>query len=202
MVYRKTPATEARKDARRKKLLESAVRMFGRHGYHAATVPMIVAEAGSSVGSFYLHFRNKEEIFAAVLEDLGEKISVLFDEIEAEEPNRLLCVERGLESLFLFLAQTPELARILLVESSGLSTRLEKVRRSILQYHVEQIRMNILEMPEVFAVADPRIAAQCLVGAVYEALCCWLEEIPEQRLPVLEVARAVSDYNMRALRAQ
>jgi AcrR family transcriptional regulator len=74
LAYRKTPATIARKDARRKTLLDAATRLFGRCGYHASTVPMIVAEADSSVGSFYAHFRNKEDVFAAVLDALGEKV--------------------------------------------------------------------------------------------------------------------------------
>ena len=43
MAYRKTPATEARKDARRKTILDAATRLFGANGYHATTVPMIVA---------------------------------------------------------------------------------------------------------------------------------------------------------------
>jgi len=34
---------------------------------------MIVAASDSSVGSFYAHFRNKEDVFAAVLEVLGAR---------------------------------------------------------------------------------------------------------------------------------
>ena len=64
MVYRKTKATEERKEARRRLILDSATRLFGKHGYHATTVPMIVAEAESSTGSFYMYFRNKEDVFA------------------------------------------------------------------------------------------------------------------------------------------
>ena len=75
MAYRRTPATAARKDARRKMILNAATSMFGSYGYHATTVPMIVAEASSSVGSFYAHFRSKEDVFAAVLEALGQKVT-------------------------------------------------------------------------------------------------------------------------------
>jgi AcrR family transcriptional regulator len=201
MAYRKTAATEARKDARRKKLLDAATRMFGTHGYHAATVPMIVADADSSVGSFYMHFRNKEDIFAAVLEALGERTAEVLNDARARQPDSLKRVGAAVESLFLFLADNPQEARILIVESSGLSSRLEKVRRGILQYHAEQTRHTLESDPAAFKFADASVAAQCLVGAVYEALCNWLEQNPAQRLPAIEVARAVADYNTRALRA-
>jgi len=201
MAYRKTPATEARKDARRRKILDAATRMFGLHGYHAATVPMIVAEADSSVGSFYMHFRNKEDIFAAVLEGLGERIAEILAEARTHPTDPLTRIGDGVEALFVFLAQNPEEARILIVESSGLSPRLEQVRRTILQHQAEQTRHTLESSPEAFQYADAYVAAQCLVGAVYESLCTWLEQSPEQRLPAVDVARLVADYNTRALRA-
>lgn len=201
MAYRKTPATEARKDARRRKILDAATRLFGLHGYHAATVPMIVAAADSSVGSFYMHFRNKEDIFAAVLESLGERISEVLNEARTRQTDPHQRIGDGVEALFVFLAQNPEEARILIVESSGLSARLEQVRRAILQRQAEQTRHTLEGSPEAFHYKNAAIAAQCLVGAVYEALCHWLEQSPAERLPALEVARIVADYNIHALRA-
>ncbi len=201
MAYRKTAATEARKDARRKVLLDAATRMFGVNGYHGATVPMIVAEAGSSVGSFYAHFRNKEDIFAAVLEALGRSITDILAEAKCRQSDPLLRIPEAVESLFLFLARNPQEARILIVESSGLSPRLEQVRRSILQHHAAQVRHTLEADPTAFSFVDPDIAAHCLVGAVYEALCSWLEQDPKDRRSAVAVARAVADYNTRALRA-
>ncbi len=200
MAYRKTSNTEARKDARRKLILDAATRMFGAHGYHAATVPMMVAEAGSSTGSFYAHFRNKEDVFAAVLEALGQKVVEVTQQAEAAQPNALLRIADAVEALFLFLAQNPRDARILIVESSGLSPRLEQVRRAILGRQAEQVRLNLEAAPGAFSATDPAIAARCLVGAVFESLYSWLEQSAEIRPPALMVARAVAEYNTRALR--
>jgi AcrR family transcriptional regulator len=200
MAYRRSPAAAARKLARRSTLLDAAMRLFGSYGYHAATVPMIVAEAGSSVGSFYAHFRNKEDVFAAVLEELGEKVNRVIQQGKQSVPDPLSGIPAAVEALFLFLVENPQQARILIVESSGLSPRLEMVRRGNLNQIAEQVSHSLEMASASLFVANPAMAARCLVGAVYESLRFWREEPPAERLPALEAARAVADYNSRALR--
>ena len=200
MAYRNTLATEARKDARRRTILGAATGLFGSYGYHSTTVPMIVAESNSSVGSFYAHFRNKEDVFAAVLETIRQKVAEVINQANASQPDPLSQIPAAVESLFLFLAENPKDARILIVESSGLSPRLEQARRAILHQQAEQVCHSFERASDAIFVADPAIAARCLVGAVFESLYSWLEQSPTDRPPVAEVARAVADYNSRAIR--
>ncbi len=200
MVYCKTKGTEERKEARRRLILDAATKLFGKHGYHATTVPMIVAEADISTGSFYMYFGNKEDVFNAALEELGGAITQVIDNVNRSKPDPLKRIPHEADALFLFFAENPEQARILIVESSGLSPRLEKTRRAILSKVEERLRQIFESAPSLFSVKNPVIAARCIAGATFEAAYCWLEENPKTRMPAAEVARAVAQFNTRAVR--
>lgn len=194
MAYRTTAKMAERKDARRRNLLETALKLFGERGYHATTVPMIVVEAQSSIGSFYLYFRNKEDIFAATLRLLGERLEVVVAEAKASVTDPVRQIREAVRRLFLFLAEHPADARILIVESSGLSPELERVRRNILSARAEAARETLAAHPECFPVEIAEVAARCLVGAAMEGLCSWLELSEDVRLPAEKVADSVAAF--------
>jgi TetR/AcrR family transcriptional regulator, fatty acid metabolism regulator protein len=173
MAYRKTRATEERKQARRRLILDAATRLFGKYGYHATTVPQIVEEAKVSTGSFYMYFRNKEDVFNAALEELGRATDRVLDKVKQSQPDLLKRIAQGAESLFLFFAQNTE--------------------------QVEELRQMFEAAPSLFTVEDTSIAAQCVAGATFEAIYSWLKEDPKTRIRVAEVARAVARFNTQAV---
>jgi AcrR family transcriptional regulator len=54
----------------RNRLIETALRVFGERGYPDATVDEIASAAGASRATFYLHFKGKAELAAAVVDDI------------------------------------------------------------------------------------------------------------------------------------
>lgn len=200
MAYRKTKETEERKETKRRLILDVATKLFGNGGYHATTVPMILAGADISSGCFYTYFRNKEDVFNAALEDLGRAIVCVIDNVNQSQSDPLKRIPQGAKALFLFLAENPEQARILIVDSSGLSPRIEKTRRSIL-LELEVRLLRVFESkPSLFSVQNATITARCIAGATFEAAYCWLEEDPKTRMQATEVARAVAHFNTRAVK--
>jgi TetR/AcrR family transcriptional regulator, fatty acid metabolism regulator protein len=195
-----------RKEAHRARLLETAVREFGRSGYHATTVPMIVRASGSSTGSFYFYFRNKEDVFAAALEAFEERIArELNRAMAAAGANLAAQMRAAVERMVLLLAENPSEARILVVESSGLSERLQQVRRRIVDSHARSVEMALERMraegARVGAGIDLGIAARCWVGSAYEAVFHWLEQDEKDRPAAEDLAQAVADFNLRAVGA-
>jgi AcrR family transcriptional regulator len=73
VVKAKTPLT-ARGQRTRAALVAAARTVFERDGYLNARLTDITAEANTATGSFYTYFTNKEEIFAAVLEEAQEEM--------------------------------------------------------------------------------------------------------------------------------
>jgi AcrR family transcriptional regulator len=201
MAYRTPPRIAERKEARKRLFVETAVRLFGVQGYAATTVPMIVKESGSSTGGFYFYFKNKEDVFAAALEWLGERISSALNQAISGQKHPLLQMKAAVEALFLFLAQNPTEARILIIESSGLSGRLEEVRREMLASHARSVETALAALAPMLPSMRPAVVARCWVGAVYQAAWWWLEQPAQSRPSAEAVAGEVAEFNLRGIGA-
>jgi TetR/AcrR family transcriptional regulator, fatty acid metabolism regulator protein len=55
---------------KRKRILQAAVKVFAKKGYHGSRVSEIAAQAGVADGTIYLYFRNKEDILVSLFDDL------------------------------------------------------------------------------------------------------------------------------------
>ena len=85
-------------------LLETALRLFNQHGYHATGIDLIIAEAGVAKTTLYRHFETKEDLILAALErrdEQGRDAMRAFVEQRASDPvERLLVTFDFLETLF------------------------------------------------------------------------------------------------------
>src|SRR3954452_1034534 len=77
-----------------RKLLDAAMTVLEKRGYHAARVDDIVKVARTSHGTFYLYFANKEDLFRALLTDVAEEVGTLADTLGPVGPD-----EAGYEEL-------------------------------------------------------------------------------------------------------
>ena len=69
-----------------RRLLDAAIVVLGERGYHGARIDDIVAEAGTSHGTFYLYFSSKEDLFRELLEDVSEEMTALARDLPSVAP--------------------------------------------------------------------------------------------------------------------
>lgn len=69
-----------------RKLLDAAMVVFARRGYHAARVDDIVKVARTSHGTFYLYFSNKEDLLRALVAEAGEVVAALDSSLGTVDP--------------------------------------------------------------------------------------------------------------------
>jgi AcrR family transcriptional regulator len=64
---------ERRRQQTREYLLDAAAQVFAERGFHEATIDEVASAAGFTKGAVYSNFKNKEDLFLALLEDAYAK---------------------------------------------------------------------------------------------------------------------------------
>lgn len=94
----------------RERIISSARAEFYQKGYEGAAMRDIAAEAGSSLGNLYRYYKNKQELYAAVvnpvIDECVERTEKLFDVSPAG-------IERSASAMVSFVGDNKEVFRIL-----------------------------------------------------------------------------------------
>jgi AcrR family transcriptional regulator len=62
------------RESRKTEIISAAIEVFSQKGYHNAKVNDITRQAGISIGTFYIHFQNKRDLFIEVVEEVFHHI--------------------------------------------------------------------------------------------------------------------------------
>lgn len=167
----------ARTEQRRQRLLASALELFARHGYEETSVGSIVGRARMSKSAFYEFFSTKEHCFRELLAvEGGELIRVVLEEAASghDHHQRLrLGITRFVRECF----ENASLARLLIIESVGLSAAVDEVRLQVVGQFAEAVAEEVRHaMPHdpFYADKDPVVFGRAVVGAVNDAVSFFL----------------------------
>ncbi len=176
-------------EEKRAQILEAAVRVFARRGYHGSRVGDIAAEAGVAHGLLYHYFSSKEQVLQTIFRENWGELLERFRAVEAaEEP-----AGEKLAGIAKILLRTwrndPDLVTVMVREvarSSLLQGQVEEVREAfaIVQRVIEQGQADGSFRPDI----DARLASWVVYGGLEEILTGWvLGQLPDDDE---EVARA------------
>ncbi len=118
-----------RKERTRRSLLDAAVSVFERKGYHHTLISDIVAESGVGQGTFYRYFTDKRQIFEALLEEFFDKLLGEFSEMSARPPTNVReyrdASVNALERMAATVECNQKIARLFLREAPSVDRRFE-----------------------------------------------------------------------------
>ena len=131
---------QAAGEEKRRLIIDAAVRVFARDGYHTSRVGDIAEEAGVAHGLLYHYFSSKEEVLATLFrENWGELLGRLERVEQSDEP-----ADEQLRGIAKILLRTwrndPDLVRVMVREVA---------RSSHLQEQVDEIRMGFATIQRV-----------------------------------------------------
>lgn len=164
-----------RAERRRSEILAASTRVFARKGYHATNVADIAAELSIGHGTVYRYYRNKLDVFRAVIASAIDRVSAV---VAAEAPDRAedLASYRGQlrrigERLFDLFVAEEDLARLIFAEAAGSDPAVERIVEGALDLFGNVTRQYLdhgVERGFVRPDLDREVAAFALNAMVLE----------------------------------
>ncbi|MFL5939758.1 MAG: TetR/AcrR family transcriptional regulator [Gaiellaceae bacterium] len=174
--------SNAQEDKRRL-LLDAAVRVFARKGYHAARVGDIAEEAGVAYGLLYHYFDSKEDVLRSVFRETWRALIGTIKSVEAAGDSAPEQLRKVAEILLRSWRRDPDLVRVLVLEVTR-SQHLEGEMDEI----VERGQADGSMRPDL----DARLTSYVFYGAVEEFLTGWvLGRLPDSEEDVARAERTL-----------
>ena len=165
---------------KRRQILDAAIRVFARQGFHACRVSDIADEAGVAYGLVYHYFDSKEQVLNELF---TERWSLLLAAIEAADAEPISPREK-LDRVAGFIIDSyrrdPDLMKVIVVEVTRAAnsfgrTHLPEIRRAYEM--IEKIVTDAQTSGEFRDDIDPAIASMWFYGAIEQLLSAWVFEL-------------------------
>jgi len=177
-------ATTARSQAaadKRRQILDAAVRVFARQGFHQCRVSDIADEAGVAYGLVYHYFSSKEEVLDTLFLERWDVLVGVIEEV-ARRPG--MHPRERLDEIASFIVDSyrhdPELMKVIIVE-------VTRAANSFGRTHLTKIREAYDGIAEIVGAAQrdgtfksdvtPEYAALAFYGAMEQVLTAWIFDL-------------------------
>ncbi len=165
---------------KRRHILDAAIRVFARQGFHSTRVSDIADEAGVAYGLVYHYFNSKEEVLNELFVERWSLLLAAIEEADAgdETPRAKLAAVAG------FIVDSyrhePELMKVIIVEVTRAAnsfgrTHLPEIRRAY--DSITKIVAEGQEAGDFRRDIDPAFASMTFYGAIEQLLSGWIFEV-------------------------
>jgi TetR/AcrR family transcriptional regulator, fatty acid metabolism regulator protein len=168
---------------KRRLILDAAVRVFARQGFHTCRVSDIADEAGVAYGLVYHYFQSKDEVLDTLF---LERWNVMLEAI-AETDAQAIPAREKLHAIASFIIESyrhdPELMKVIIVEvtraaNSFGAVHLAKISEAYGQ--ISGIVQQAQQSGEFRDTVSAEFAAMAFYGAIEQVLTGWIFGMLEQ----------------------
>jgi len=162
---------------KRRLILDAAVRVFARQGFHTCRVSDIADEAGVAYGLVYHYFQSKDEVLDTLF---LERWNVMLDAIRETDAQDIAARDK-LHAIASFIIESyrhdPELMKVIIVEvtraaNSFGAVHLAKISEAYGQ--ISGIVQQAQQRGEFRDTVSAEFAAMAFYGAIEQVLTGWI----------------------------
>jgi TetR/AcrR family fatty acid metabolism transcriptional regulator len=162
---------------KRRLILDAAVRVFARQGFHTCRVSDIADEAGVAYGLVYHYFQSKDEVLDTLF---LERWNIMLDAIRETDAQDIPAREK-LHAIASFIVDSyrhdPDLMKVIIVEVTRAANSFGAVHLAKIAEAYGQIS-GIVEQAqkrgEFRSTISPEFAAMAFYGAIEQVLTGWI----------------------------
>ena len=186
---------------KRRQLLDAAVRVFARKGFHASRVGDIAEEAGVAHGLLYHYFKSKDEVLQAVFQENWSLLVARIESVEeTDEPaaDQLRHISAIVLRTWLHL---PDVVRVVIQEFGRSPELAERIGELALPIDaLQRVIARGVENGEFRREIDPTFAATVVYGSIDELLTGWvLGRLPSSEEDVAKAEQTLVEVTLRGL---
>jgi TetR/AcrR family fatty acid metabolism transcriptional regulator len=165
---------------RRRQILDAAVRVFARQGFHACRVSDIAREAGVAYGLVYHYFTSKEQVLNELFTERWSLLLQAIEEIDAQPtpPREKLDAVAGF--IIDSYRHDPELMKVIIVEVTRAANSFGRTHLPEINQAYELIAKIVRDAQAEGAFRrdiDPVIVSMWFYGAIEQLLSGWVFEL-------------------------
>lgn len=162
---------------RRERLLEAGLELFASRGYANSPIELICSTARVTTRHFYEQFKSREALLAAlfqkIVEEIGQQIARVLANESVDMTDR---VSQAIRTGVTRLLEDERRARILCLETIGVSHDMEEERRKVIHRFADIIQQYSDSLSEsgLLPKRDYYFPSIAMVGATVELIVEWL----------------------------
>jgi TetR/AcrR family transcriptional regulator, fatty acid metabolism regulator protein len=165
---------------RRRQILDAAIRVFARQGFHACRVSDIAREAEVAYGLVYHYFTSKEQVLNELFVERWSLLLRAIEEIDA----RPIPPREKLDAVAGFIIDSyrhePELMKVIIVEVTRAANSFGRTHLPEISQAYDLIAKIVRDAQasgEFRDDIDPLIASMWFYGAIEQLLSGWVFEL-------------------------